>query len=103
MDTHTVFNQADVLADYPLFDANHALQAALAFNAPGLDPSPLRELGVLLGRAEMQAHARLANVHTPELRSHDRSGRRIDQVEFHPSYHALMSAAMAAGLSLGVF
>ncbi|MCP5260597.1 MAG: isovaleryl-CoA dehydrogenase [Rhodoferax sp.] len=98
MDTHTVFNQADVLADYPLFDANHALQAALAFNAPGLDPSPLRELGVLLGRAEMQAHARLANVHTPELRSHDRSGRRIDQVEFHPSYHALMSAAMAAGL-----
>jgi putative acyl-CoA dehydrogenase len=46
----------------------------------------------------MQQHARLANSVTPQLRSHDRFGRRIDQVEFHPSYHALMSAATGAGL-----
>ena len=46
----------------------------------------------------MQAHARLANVHTPELHTHDRFGRRIDQVEFHPSYHALMTAAVGAAL-----
>ena len=43
----------------------------------------------------MQTHARLANIHTPQLHSHDRFGRRIDQVEFHPSYHALMTAATA--------
>ena len=39
----------------------------------------------------MQAHARLANVHAPQLHTHDRFGRRIDEVEFHPSYHALMA------------
>jgi putative acyl-CoA dehydrogenase len=37
-------------------------------------------------------------VHTPQLKSHSRFGHRIDQVEFHPSYHALMTAATAAGL-----
>ena len=46
----------------------------------------------------MQQHARLANVFTPQLKSHSRFGHRIDQVEFHPSYHALMTAATAAGL-----
>jgi len=98
MDTHAVFNQPDALVDYNLFDGYQAMHAGLAFNAPGLDTTPLRELGAQLGRADMQAHARLAHVHTPQLRSHDRSGRRVDQVEFHPAYHALMAAAMAAGL-----
>jgi len=46
----------------------------------------------------MQQHARLANTHSPELHTHDRYGRRIDQVEVHPSYHALMREAVAAGL-----
>ena len=46
----------------------------------------------------MQNHARLANVHTPELRTFDPYGHRIDEVEFHPSYHALMGAATGAGL-----
>ena len=98
MNTHAVFNQPVALSDYNLFDGNRAMQAALAFNAPGLATAPLHELGARLGRSEMQVHARLANVQTPQLRSHDRSGRRIDQVEFHPAYHALMTEAMAAGL-----
>jgi putative acyl-CoA dehydrogenase len=42
----------------------------------------------------MQQHARLANTHTPQLHSHDRFGHRIDQVEFHPSYHALLGSAL---------
>ncbi len=46
----------------------------------------------------MQEHARLANTLTPVLKTHDRFGRRIDEVEFHPSYHALMHAAVEAGL-----
>ena len=46
----------------------------------------------------MQAHARLANVNRPQLHTHDAQGRRIDQVEFHPSYHALMDAALRFGL-----
>ncbi|MGE4243052.1 isovaleryl-CoA dehydrogenase [Ramlibacter sp.] len=97
-ETHEVLNQAGALADYDLFASNAALRAALAFNAPGLDVAPLANLGTRLGSDEMQAHARLANIHLPALRTHDRVGRRIDEVEFHPSYHALMGAAVGSGL-----
>ena len=96
--THTVFNQAEPLVGRNLFSGNQALQSALKFNAPALDTASLQALGAQMGSAEMQTHARLANVHTPVLHSHDRLGHRVDQVEFHPSYHALMTAAAQAGL-----
>ena len=96
--THDVFNQPLALVDYNLFSGNQAMRAALAFNAPRLDTAALEALGARLGSQEMQGHARLANVFTPQLHSHDRFGRRIDQVEFHPSYHALMGLAVGAGL-----
>lgn len=96
--THEVFNQPEPLVNYNLFDGNQPLRAALKFNAPKLNTAALSELGATLGSEAMQTHARLANTHQPELRSHDRFGRRIDQVEFHPSYHALMGAAVGAGL-----
>ncbi len=91
--THTVFNQVEPLADTQLLAGNRALQSALAFHAPGMDTSALQSLGELMGSRAMQTHARLANTHPPVLHSHDRLGRRVDQVEFHPSYHALMDAA----------
>jgi putative acyl-CoA dehydrogenase len=96
--THDVFNQPEPLVNYNLLEGNQALRAALKFNAPQLDPSALMALGATLGSAEMQAHARLANTHAPRLHSHDRFGHRVDQVEFHPSYHALMTCATGAGL-----
>ena len=96
--THAVFNQARQLDGYNLFTGNQALQSALKFNAPHLDTSHLRELGAELGTTAMQTHAQLANVHTPQLRTHDRYGNRVDQVEFHPSYHALMAVATRSGL-----
>ena len=96
--THEVFNQPAPLVDTNLFSANRAMQAALAFNAPTLDTAPLHALGAVVGSGEMQAHARLANVHTPQLKTHNRFGERLDQVEFHPSYHALMTQAVGAGL-----
>ncbi len=96
--THEVFNQPAPLVDYNLYETNRPLQDALRFNAPQLDTAALSCLGAAVGTAEMQTHARLANVHAPQLHSHDRQGRRIDQVEFHPSYHSLMAAAVGAGL-----
>ncbi len=101
--THEVFNQPAPLVDVNLFETNRALQAALAFNAPGLDTAPLRQLGRVVGSGEYQTHARLANVFTPQLKTHSRFGHRIDQVEFHPSYHALMEAAVGAGLHGSAF
>ncbi len=96
--THEVFNQPAPLVNYNLLASNQALQDALRFNAPALDTTGLLALGESLGSAAMQTHARLANVNLPQLHSHDRFGRRIDEVEFHPSYHALMAQAVEAGL-----
>lgn len=101
--THEVFNQPVPLVDVNLFATNQAMQAALALNAPALDTAPLHTLGALVGSGDMQLHARLANVHTPQLKTHNRFGQRVDQVEFHPSYHALMTEAVAAGLHGAAF
>ena len=92
--THDVLNQAEPLVGANLFAGNRALQDALRFNRPGYDVQRFTALGAEAGSAAMQQHARLANFHSPQLKSHDRLGRRIDEVEFHPSYHALMGAAM---------
>ncbi|UZD53628.1 isovaleryl-CoA dehydrogenase [Caldimonas aquatica] len=97
--THDVINQSAPLVDVNLYQGNRALRDALVHHlGASFDDRELQELGALAGSAHMQQHARLANVHTPELRTHDRQGRRIDQVEFHPSYHALMEAAIRHGL-----
>jgi putative acyl-CoA dehydrogenase len=96
--THEVVNQPEPLADYNLFDGNRALQSALKLNAPQLEQGEFHLLGAELGQAQMQTHARLANVQGPRLRNYSRFGHRIDEVEFHPSYHVLMKAACAAGL-----
>lgn len=53
--------------------------------------------------AEAQDLARLANSELPRLRTHDRHGRRVDQVEFHPAYHALMRRSVATGLQSSVW
>ena len=54
----------------------------------------LHELGVRAGSPETQELARLANEHSPVLRTHDRYGHRIDEVEFHPAWHELMTTAV---------
>jgi putative acyl-CoA dehydrogenase len=92
--THEVLNQAPPYEDVNLYEAHAALRDALRLNAPALDGASLRALGAEAGSADMQRHARLANTHAPVLHTHDRSGRRIDEVEFHPSYHLLLGAAL---------
>jgi len=100
--THEVFNQASPLVDVNLFTGNRPLREALAAHAgsamPALDIAALEAAGAEFGSAAMQRHARLANTHVPVLHTHDRCGRRIDEVEFHPSYHALLGAALRHGL-----
>jgi putative acyl-CoA dehydrogenase len=96
--THTVFNQVPPLTNTNLFEGNAGLRDALRFNAASLATDELSRLGATLGSEEFQTHARLANVHTPVLSTHDRFGNRVDTVEFHPSYHALMTLAVGSGL-----
>ena len=96
--THEVFNQSTPWADVNLFTTNQPLQDALHLHAPDMPLSGLTALGAEMGSAEMQTHARLANTHKPQLHTHDRFGHRTDVVEFHPSYHALIGAALRHGL-----
>lgn len=96
--THEVFNQPAPLADVNLYAGHRALRDALAFHLPGRDETTSLAQGERWGSTEWQTHARLANTHQPRLQTHDRFGHRIDRVEFHPSYHALMSEAVGAGL-----
>jgi len=96
--THVVLNQVPPYADVDLFETNAALRDALRFNQPSLATDGLSALGRLAGSAEMQRHARLANLHAPVLHAHDRFGHRVDEVEFHPSYHQLLGAALAQRL-----
>ena len=96
--THTVTNQSTPFTDVNLFSGNRALQDALAHQHPGFGRGRFEALGAVCGSGEMQTHAQLANTHAPQLLTHDRFGRRIDQVEFHPSYHALMDLACSQRL-----
>jgi len=67
--THEVINQSTPFVDVNLFDSDRALRDAMNFNQPTLDIRALSALGAEAGAADTLAHARLANVHTPELRT----------------------------------
>ncbi|HEY5351249.1 MAG TPA: acyl-CoA dehydrogenase family protein [Streptosporangiaceae bacterium] len=95
--THDVLNQVPPLAGYDVAN-DPALLAAAAREGAGGAGAGLHELGELAGAPETQEHARLANEHPPVLRTHDARGHRIDEVEFHPSWHVLLGTAVSHGL-----
>jgi putative acyl-CoA dehydrogenase len=95
--THDVLNQVPVLADYDVAD-DAALLAAVHREGGGWVTDELHELGRLAGAAGTQEQARLANVYKPVLRSHDARGHRVDEVDFHPAWHQLLTVAVSHGL-----
>ncbi|PWF42246.1 isovaleryl-CoA dehydrogenase [Massilia glaciei] len=96
-DTHEVLNQAAPFQDVNLFACDPALQEALAREGAPWAAAGLHALGAKLGRAETLDLGRQANVNAPKLASFDRGGRRVDEIEFHPSWHALMTLMIEAG------
>jgi putative acyl-CoA dehydrogenase len=97
-DTHEVFNQAAPFEGVNLFACDPALREAVAREGGEWAEPALRALGEQLGRAEILDLGRQANANSPRLASFDRSGRRIDEVEFHPSWHRLMALMIGAGV-----
>ena len=97
MTTHEVSNQAPPLVDYDLAHADPLLLGAVNEGASWAMPK-LIEFGRQLARAESYQWAADANRYPPQLRTHDRYGHRIDQVEFHPAWHQLMERAVTNGL-----
>lgn len=90
--THQVFNQAKPASGFNAFTGDVVLREAIGREAPWA-ADRCEALGAIAGDEEVQELARLANRHLPELKTHDRFGNRIDWVEFHPSWHQLMSLA----------
>ncbi|ELS51332.1 acyl-CoA dehydrogenase family protein [Streptomyces viridochromogenes] len=96
--THDVVNQPPPLPPYDASD-DTALLEGLRREGAGWAEEDIRRLGLRAGSAEAQEWAELANRYEPELRTHDRYGNRVDEVEFHPSWHHLMRVAVAEGLA----
>jgi putative acyl-CoA dehydrogenase len=91
-------NQAPPLVDYDVFGSDLALVEGVRRHDAGWAVEQLSALGRLAGSAESQEWGRLANVNPPRLLTHDRYGERIDEVEFHPSWHSLVTVAVREGL-----
>ncbi|MGW7729514.1 acyl-CoA dehydrogenase family protein [Streptomyces canus] len=96
--THTVTNQPPPLIPYDASD-DPVLLEGLRREGAGWAEEGIRRLGLRAGSAESQEWADQANRHEPVLRTHDRYGNRVDEVDFHPSWHHLMRAAVAEGLA----
>ncbi|MEE2033931.1 acyl-CoA dehydrogenase family protein [Rhodococcus chondri] len=95
--THEVFNQVPDLVPYQAAD-DKALLEGLHREGGSWAEDEVRELGALAGGVQAQEWGRLANEYPPVLHTHDRYGNRIDEVEFHPHWHDLMTVAVEHGL-----
>ncbi len=95
--THEVTNQSTPLV-YDAWSTDLPLREAIAREGGGWHEAELQKYGVRVG-GELMAAGILANENKPKFRPFDRYGNRLDEVEFHPSYHQLMGAAIDAGVT----
>ncbi|MFJ7150415.1 acyl-CoA dehydrogenase family protein [Streptomyces sp. NPDC100445] len=101
--THTVTHQPPPLVGYDVFTADRALTEAVGrHTAPDVREEVRAELAALgraAGSGQLQEWAAQADGQPPRLRTHDRYGHRIDEVEFHPAWHRLLGKGVSAGLT----
>ncbi|MCW2717926.1 MAG: acyl-CoA dehydrogenase protein [Pseudonocardia sp.] len=96
--THLVDNQPPPIAGYDALACDPALTDAVRREGASDALPALGQLGQIVASAEAREHARLADAHSPVLHTHDRYGHRVDEVEFHPSWHWLMRTSVGWGL-----
>ncbi|HEY0890984.1 MAG TPA: acyl-CoA dehydrogenase family protein [Nocardioides sp.] len=98
-DRRRVLNQAPLLAGHNVVTSDHALVEAVLRHGSAEVLESLVPLGFEAGSAEAREHGLLANHNEPVLKPYDRWGNRVDEVEFHPSWHWLMERAVGHGLA----
>lgn len=96
--THTVENQPPTLEPYDPWDGDVALREAVTREGAGWATGRAAKLAEVVGSERVVALGHEANRVPPRLRPFDRFGHRIDEVEFHPAYHELMSLAIGHGV-----
>lgn len=97
--THDVFNQSEPLADVNWFSDDAMLSDAVTRNGGKAHTEHLSAFGAEVGSAAVLDLGRVANENPPKFKPYDRFGQRVDEVEFHPAYHALMELGLSAGVS----
>ncbi|HPP83707.1 MAG TPA: acyl-CoA dehydrogenase family protein, partial [Rubrivivax sp.] len=97
-ETHEVVNAGHELLDYDMYRQDSALVEAVQREGAGWADAMLGEFGRLAGSAAYLELGVQANQNPPVLDTHDRFGRRIDLVRYHPAYHQLMRTAIEQGL-----
>ena len=97
--THDVTNQPPPLGPVNLFESDAALRGAVEAGGGAAHHSRLAEFGERCGALQTREWARQANENPPRLKSFDRYGRRLDEVDFHPAYHRLMALGLSNGIS----
>ena len=100
--THSVINQSPPYGGINLFETDPLLDLAASGFPDGVRQDMFQH-GAFWGSHEARDIARLANTKLPELERYDGKGNRIDQVIYHPAYHALMRRSVAAGLHASVW
>ncbi|TDQ49628.1 acyl-CoA dehydrogenase family protein [Actinorugispora endophytica] len=95
--THEVFNQPSPLAGYDVA-ADPVLSGGLAREGAEWAAGEVGELGRLAGSSQARSWGEQANAFGPVLRTHDRYGNRVDEVDFHPAWHVLTDTAVTHGL-----
>jgi putative acyl-CoA dehydrogenase len=101
MPTHEVLNQPPLLQDYDPVALDLALREGLRREGAGWAEAQVAELGRKSASREMLEQSRLANENPPMLKTHDRFGNRVDEVEFHPAWHALLRLSTSHGVHAG--
>ena len=95
--THRVENQPPPLVDFDAYATDLPLIEAVQRGGGDFAGELLSAYGARVG-GELLLLGFEANRQRPQLRTHDRYGERIDEVDFHPAWHALMQAAIDAGV-----
>ena len=97
MSTHDVVNQSPARTGINEFTSNLPLLEAVQHYGAGWAIPELEQVGALVGTAQFQHDAELANTVPPVLKAFDRYGNRIDEVEYHPAYHRIIAEATRHG------
>jgi putative acyl-CoA dehydrogenase len=98
LDIRATANQAPPLVDHNAVISDLALVEAVTRHASAEVLDDIAPVGALASSAEAREHGLLANRHEPRLVPYDRYGNRVDEVEFHPSWHWLMERGVGFGL-----
>ncbi|WP_428312578.1 isovaleryl-CoA dehydrogenase [Hydrocarboniphaga sp.] len=95
--THEVDNQPPPLRGYNAYECDQPLREAVERERAAWAGDALKQYGAVIG-GEMIDLGFAANENKPKLKTFDRYGHRIDEVEFHPAYHRIMSLGMQHGV-----